>query len=489
MASATTPAATSPSQSAVDIGSRLELFVDDHLVDSLQNAQLKMHPPTRRQQAVAFDRPWEGAFSAYPSVLKDGDTYRLYYRGRHGREGVDAEEVTCCAESMDGIHWTKPDLRLYEVRGTLDNNVLLAGFAPICHNFTPFIDTRPGTPSTERFKGLGGLINFSDEFGKVRHDGIDGIMAFYSADGIRWTPMQEDPVMDRAVHPLPTDTAQPCAFWSETEDQYVCYHRMWYDAGGPEHNPAWGGDTRWIGRNTSPDLLHWSPAELVNFGEAPPEQLYTSQIQPYFRAPHIYLGFPFRFLPERQLDPDHPVSGISDGVLISSRDGINWDRTFMEAFLRPGRDRRNWTDRNMIIAHGVVPTADDELSLYWVENFRHDSCRLHHGTLRMDGFASVNGPYEGGELVTRPLQFDGSELVLNYATSAAGSVGVELQDAEGNAIDGFTLSDHEVMVGDEIEAVVGWRNGADVASLAGRPVRLRLMLRDADVYSFRFGGP
>ena len=115
------------------------------------------------------------------------------------------------------------------------------------------------------------------------------------------------------------------------------------------------------------------------------EQLYTSQIQPYFRAPHIYLGFPFRFLPERQLDPDHPVSGISDGVLISSRDGINWDRTFMEAFVRPGRDRRNWTDRNMIIAHGVVPTADDELSLYWVENFRHDSCHLHHGTLRMDG--------------------------------------------------------------------------------------------------------
>ena len=485
-----TPATGSPgaagSQSAVDIGSRRELFVDDHLIDTLHNARLKLHSPVRRELAVAFDRPWEGSFSAYPTVLKDGDVYRAYYRGRHGREGTAAREVTCCAESTDGVQWTKPDLRLYEVNGTLDNNAVLAGYAPVEHNFTPFIDTRPGTPSSERFKGLGGLINFSDEHGVVRHDGIDGVMAFASADGLRWRPIQDQPVMDRTEHPRPTDTAQPCAFWSEAEEQYVCYHRMWYDAGGPEHNVAWGGDIRWIGRNTSPDLVHWSPAELVSFGEAPAEHLYTSQIQPYFRAPHIYLGFPFRFLPEIQLEPDHPVSGISDGVLISSRDGVNWDRTFMEAFVRPGRDRRNWTDRNMIIAHGVVPTAADELSLYWVENFRHDTCHLHHGTLRMDGFASVNGPYEGGEVVTRPLLVAGSQLTLNYATSAAGSIGVELQDAAGSPLQGFALGDGAEMIGDEIEGVVRWRDGADVAGLAGKPVRLRLVLRDADVYAFRF---
>ena len=476
----------SASPQPLNIGSRLELFVDDYVIDRLHDAQLKLHSPTRKGVAVAFDRLWEGDFSAYPTVLKDGDIYRAYYRGRQGREGSDAEEVTCCAESADGFQWTKPNLGLYDVRGTLENNVVLGGFAPVPHNFTPFIDGRPGTQYSQRFKGLGGCINFSDELGNVRHDGIDGVMAFASADGIRWAPMQDLPVMDRVVHPLPTDTAQTCAFWSEMEEQYVCYMRMWYDAGGEPHNPGWDGNIRWIGRTTSHDFLHWSKAELVDFGEAPPEHLYTNQIQPYFRAPHIYLGFPFRFLPERQLMPDHPVSGISDGVIISSRNGVNWDRTFMEAFLRPGRDPRNWTDRNMIIACGIVPTAEDELSVYWVENFRHNTCRLNHGTLRTDGFASVNGPYAGGEVLTHPLTFSGSALVLNYATSAVGSVGVELQNPEGTPHEGFALSENVPMVGDEIEAAVHWKTDPNLAALSNRPVRLRMVLRDADVYSFRF---
>ncbi len=474
----------------VEIGSRWELFVDGFLIDRLENARLKLHSPTEREVAIKLNEPWEGALSFYPTVLKDGDTYRAYYRGKPGLQGERAEgEVTCYAESDDGIHWKKPDLGLFEERGTRKNNVILSGktISQIPHNFTPFIDFRPGTPTNERFKGLGGLINFSDEFGKVRHGGVDGVMAFVSSGGIHWKPMQDEPVMGREVHPLPTDTAQTCAFWSEVEDQYVSYTRSWYDAGGAPHNPGWGGNIRWIGRSTSPDFLDWSPAELISFGDAPPEHLYTNQIQPYMRAPHLYLGFPYRFLPERQIDPDHPDSGISDGVLISSRDGVNWDRSFLEAFLRPGRDPRNWTDRNMCIACGVVPTAEDELSLYWVENYRHRSCRLRRGTVRMDGFASVNGPYEGGELVTRPLRFRGNELTLNYATSAVGSVGLELQDADGTPIEDFALTDQMAMVGDEIEGVVRWRDGIEVASLAGRPVRLRMMLSDADVYAFRFG--
>ena len=474
------------SDSPVDIGTRLELFVDDYLIDGMDNAWLRMHSPVRQGVAVEFDRPWEGAFSGYPTVLKDGEIFRAYYRGRRGRNGADAQEVTCCAESRDGAEWTKPDLQLHEVRGTLNNNVLLTGPPPICHNFTPFIDSRPGIPSSERFKALGGLINFSDEAGNVRHDGVDGVMAFVSSDGVRWTPMQEEPVMDRVVHPLPTDTAQSCAFWSEMEEQYVCYMRMWYDAGGEPHNPGWGGNIRTIGRTVSYDFLHWSSAELVDFGDSPTEHLYTNQIQPYFRAPHIYLGFPFRFLPDRQLVADHPVSGVSDGVLISSRDGVNLDRTFLESFLRPGRDRRNWTDRNITMACGVVPTGEDELSLYWIENFRHDTCRLNHGKLRMDGFASVNGPYGGGEMITKPILFSGLELVVNFAASAVGSVGVEILDAEGRPYRDLSLGDHCAMIGDEINGRARWKNCANLAKLAGSPVRLRWVLRDADLFSFRF---
>ncbi len=60
--------------------------------------------------------------------------------------------------------------------------------------------------------------------------------------------------------------------------------------------------------------------------------------------------------------------------------------------------------------------------------------------LRTDGFAWVQIGADVGELVTRPLQFAGKELVLNYSTSAGGSVRVEIQDESGQPIPGFSLA-------------------------------------------------
>ena len=251
-------------------------------------------------------------------------------------------------------------------------------------------------------------------------------------------------------------------------------------------HPDWQGGTRWISRTTSTDFFTWSPAQSVSFGDAPPEHLYTNQVVPYRRAPHIYVGLPFRFLPERKAVPEHRYPGVSDGVFMTSRDGVNWDRTFMEAFIRPGRERWNWTERSNAPARGIVATAPDELSIYWAEHKGHPTARLRRGTLRMDGFASVYAGYAGGEVLTHPLRFTGSELVLNYATSAAGSVRVEMQDADGRPIPGYTVAESPEVYGDEIEGVARWQGGASVAALAGRPVRLRLVLRDADVYALRF---
>jgi len=78
------------------------------------------------------------------------------------------------------------------------------------------------------------------------------------------------------------------------------------------------------------------------------------------------------------------------------------------------------------------------------------------------------------------------ELVINFATSAAGSVRIEVQDADGKPIEGFALADCPETFGDAIERTVRWKAGPDVSRLAGRPVRLRFVLKDADLYSFRF---
>ena len=158
----------------------------------------------------------------------------------------------------------------------------------------------------------------------------------------------------------------------------------------------------------------------------------------------------------------------------------------MELFLRPGPDPENWTERTNYIGVGVVPTGPAEMSLYFVDHFRHPSARLRRATLRLDGFVSVNAPYAGGEFVTRPLTFSGSELSINYATSAAGSVHVELQDAHGRPLDGFELGSSIEMFGDEIDRRVAWKDRPDLGSLADRPIRVRFVLKDADLYALQF---
>jgi len=106
--------------------------------------------------------------------------------------------------------------------------------------------------------------------------------------------------------------------------------------------------------------------------------------------------------------------------------------------------------------------------------------------LRTDGFVSVNAGSEPGSLLTKPLIFAGSQLKLNFSTSAAGSLRVEIQKPDGSPIPGFTLQDCRPMIGDKIDGVVNWKNTPDLAALAGQPIRLKFELQECDLYSFQF---
>jgi len=99
---------------------------------------------------------------------------------------------------------------------------------------------------------------------------------------------------------------------------------------------------------------------------------------------------------------------------------------------------------------------------------------------------SVNAPFAGGQLITKPFTFTGRSLAINYSTSAAGSVVVELQQADGRPIAGHDAGSCPEIFGDAIEHVVTWKNGADVSKYAGQPVRLRVVLKGADLYSSQF---
>lgn len=97
-------------------------------------------------------------------------------------------------------------------------------------------------------------------------------------------------------------------------------------------------------------------------------------------------------------------------------------------------------------------------------------------TVRKQGFASMHGDAKGGSFTTKPLKVTGSKLVLNYATSAAGSVRIEVLD-EGGAV----VAKSGEIYGDEFEAAA-----LDLSKLTGKNIALRVQLKDADLYALRF---
>ncbi len=448
----------------IDLGSRLELFVDDYLIERLRGASLRLQAPTPREVVISFTKPWEGPGCAFYTVFRDGDIMRLYYRGATMKSRtIAAHEVACCAESQDGIRWVRPKLGFCEFRGSTANNVVWDGVGS--HNFTPFRDTNPACPPSRRYKALGSK-------------GKDALFAYVSPDGLRWKLLRRQPVV-KGTLPNMFDS-QNLAFWDEERGHYAMFLRCRRDG------------VRNIMVCTSSDFVNWTDPEWVEFGDAPSEELYTNATVAYFRAPHILMGFPMRFLKERTKVTEHPFPGVSDSLYMTSRDGgKHWHR-WGEAFLRPGPMRERWSQRTNLMAWGILETAPElssmptELSLYSHENYVTGPCRLRRHTLRLDGFVAVHASNRGGELLTKTLRFTGRELVMNYATSAAGSVRVEIRDAAGKPVPGYTLRECPEIYGDEIEHAVTWRGGSDVSRLAGKAVHLRFVLKDADLFSIRF---
>ena len=457
---------------AIELGSRRELFVDGFLIEEMHgNARLRMHHPQSGGVAMPFDQPWEGAFSGYCTVVKAGDRYRLYYRG-WGDSNAHPDAVACVAESSDGITFERPNLGLYEVKGSRKNNVILAD-DPAVHNFAPMVDDNPNAAADQRYKAL------ADN----REAGKRGLGAFVSADGVQWKRLVDGPVITKGAF-----DSQNVPFWSTSEGCYLCYFRVFVNK------------VRSVARTRSDDFVHWTEPVQMGYGDTTPEQLYTNQTLPYYRAPHIYVALPGRFMHNLQILSDEEATAFgvhdhrgrgywldcADAVFMTTRGGNQYDRTFMEAFVRPGRDRRNWTSRCNYPARGIVQTGDDEMSMYIERYNAQDAKFLERLTMRLDGFASLYGGYTPGWAQTKPLTFAGSQLTVNYETSAAGRLRVEIQDEQGKALPGYSLDDCDPLIGDEVECTVSWQKSTDLAALTGRPVRLSFELKDADLYSIRF---
>ena len=477
----------------LSIGSRREVFWDDALVDNQKTtATLKMHNPQPREVVLEHGAPWEGDGCDYHSIVKDGDLYRLYYLAQECLPVPPRKrgKVLAYAESKDGLHWVKPNLGLCEFNGSKENNILLDEAIARFDGFFVFKDQNPACPADEVFKG-------------VSVDDRDGwLWCYTSADGIRFKKawqMTDQGTFDTLNIPL----------WDPLAGVYRCYIRDFHTASGEDfprprkarvHLASGIRDIRWM---ESKDFKTWTKPVQLDFGDAEDFQLYTNVVQSYYRADHMFIGFPSRYVERKVWTPNYDqLAGaerrkarvakrsryglaLTDCLFMSSRDGKRWNRRD-EAFMTPGPEGEyNWVYGDCFPAVGMIetpsalPDAPNELSIYAFDNhWAMKATQWRRYALRIDGFASYHATYKPCKLVLKPFRFEGRELSVNFKTSAAGSIKIALHGG------GRTIQSCELF-GDSLDRRVPFEKG-DVASFAGLPVTMEITMSDADIYSFKF---
>ncbi len=523
---------------------------DTHLVESMTNVSIAMNEAqVTGERLMGLDRPWEGRgiLDMRQFVLKDGEGFRIYYSALpYQRFPKDRDPTTerkfwtaphqrilCYAESRDGIHWEKPNLGLYSWEGSRDNNILFPNdsfpylFSEM-EGASVFVDPNAASPD-EKYKMLVKISPIRRDPARPGEDSVaagaqmleKGQYSFISGDGIHWK------LLSPRKLPLKHNDTHFSVFWDERIEQYVAYTRRRRQS--PEqiayYRKRYGFDGRTsvltAGRIVSNDFRTWSEEDAYHWDDPQfhpvmtifPDALdqvgsprglnrmdfYGANVSKYSEAPDAYIALPnayyhWEFDMSRRTWQGKPVQlpSTMDVQLVTSRDGIRWNRSPQRRpFIRLGREGTFWS---ATLWPNNVITVGDEVWIFLAGldvSHKEQSLLESHGArtravLRLDGFFSADAAYTGGELTTRPLIFGGDRLQLNLDTSAGGACRVEIQDADGKILPGFSADDADKINGNYIRVIVSWKGSSDVSSLAGRPVKLRFLMRDAKLYSFQF---
>lgn len=508
----------------IDLDCRRELFIDDHLIEHLSSDISRIfHKAVPREIIFSFDKPWEGNSCGMFNVLKADERYIMYYRAS-GYTIINKKTVTVNPErtallySDDGIKWERPDLNKVLINGFTDNNLLPEHFTSV------FKDQNPKAKRQDRFKAVSVLTRDPgmDRYGRFT------VIGWISGDGINWEKVSHCPIyskINRGLGDVSDDLiekwldSQNAVFWSLREQCYVMYYRVYTYDGKPQ-SAGWKkpGDyskkrVRSAEKAMSYDFINWERVGMIEFDEEFPsleEQLYGNHIAPYYRAPHIYIGMPLRYcdrgwtgshelLPElakRKIEAEASLrsgTALTDTTLIWSRDGLKFNCS-PGSFITPGRQRGgSWMYGDHASSWHLIEIKDkniaelSQMAVYTSEAYRSGpNVRLRLNTMRPDGFASLSAGRQIAEILTKPLIFKGTELDLNMSTDASGYIKVEIVDLNGQIIDGYGMDDCDYIIGDETDRKVSWRGVSDVGDLTGRPVRLRFILKQAELFSLRF---
>ena len=445
-----------------NVGDQKQLLFDDAFFESHKGFWWRVCPPRKTgERNLVADKPWESfIINAWLTTMEDEGRYRMWYEAYDKTHGGDDQARYCYAESTDGIHWTKPVLGLDTFDGSKENNILfnrLGGASN--HGGTVFKD--PAAPPAERYKFI--FLSCDEE----RKNWF--VYGGHSPDGLHWKRYEGGPILK-----VGSDT-QTVGFWDEALKKYVTYCRLWTHG-------------RTIGRSESADFLSFPLAgEVLGCDEQdPPEtDMYNSAALKYPYAANAYFIFTSMY--------HHPADNL-DVQLAVSRDGVNWTRPERRAFI-PNGEPGSFDDATVYCGVGVIRKGDELWMYYHGSRARHNQVSpslisaegvYSRAVLRLDRYVALDASAMPAEFTTYPLTFTGRQLQLNADVRPGGAVRLELQDAAGTPIAGYTLDDCTPLLGDSLRHVVRWKGGADLGALAGKPTRVHCVARDASLYAFQF---
>lgn len=461
------------------------LFLDPEFLAEKSGVVLRVNPAERRERVIDADKPWEKLMiSLFCTVLDEssedgGGKLRMWYICR------DADNVpnVAYAESADGVTWTKPDLGIVDYNGSTANN--LVGISHLEGNVYRDPKGAPGS-----------------EYVYVTNAGREGVVRYYSPDGLHW---QRDKTPLLLFRP---DT-QNVTFWDERLQKYVVYLRAWDvsedwnarlrkvvrveldDLSKPTGIVTSGKGLNPTRKSDLPRLVDELPTVLTADALDPPNSdVYNISAEPYPLDPRWYVGFPSWFLRD---------NSISDGRLevqfVGSRDGVKWERYDRRPYAPLGPidgDCGNMT----FMGPGLI-VRGDELWQYGA------SFRTRHGDVparkqrtdgvvyryvqRVDGFVSADFDELDSHCVTQPMKITGSRLMLNVDSGALGTLRVALLDAKTKKpIEGYGFDDCKPLRTNSVRAVAEWEKQRDLSALVGREVRLSFSGNRTKLFSFHF---
>ncbi|MHC4725432.1 MAG: hypothetical protein ACYS9V_14525 [Planctomycetota bacterium] len=478
-----------PEDIPIDVGR--QLFVDDFLIETT-TLQRTFHQPEYCEQnpVIKPDKPWENQRRGWFAAPFSGgawfdpadNLFKMWYTG-----GFLA--TTCYASSKDGIHWEKPELDVY--KGT---NIVVKptnnGYKYFDTN-TIWLDHNAKDPG-EKFKYF--ATEYENNYWRMVYR--------VSADGVHWSKHKLRPLIwgDRTT-----------AFYNPFRNVWVLSQRIGGEPVGrarsyleaptamdlmeavtPNESPkvndveipvAQGWSVLWTNaddldpRHADPKYAKSAP-ELYNLDAAPYESLMIG----YFS---IWQG------PSNEECGELKLQKRNDILLGFSRDGFHWDRPCRERFISCTWDEENWRYGNVqSVASGCLVVGD---KLYFYFSGR---AKPHEGSkswdadaatglaiLRRDGFASMDAGEKTETLNTRPVTFKGKHLFVNV-NCPEGEFKAEVLNEDGETIEPFTLANCEPVSCDKTLVQVNWREGKDLACLAGTPVRFRFQLKNGSLYAF-----